>query len=278
MTRKVLLGLVTGWIAAASLSKAFCAAQAQTVAPPAIVGIRPGTPIGDAYQMLKQHGANGVIQYGQKRLDVLADTPITYAMLWSATGSQEDREIVEVDLNFPPNDQKVWRISRRISFPPDHEPLAEAMMNSLRKTFGKELPSSAPDHAFWAFDTQGRPVQGRGVEMADCALYLDLPELSGTVLAFASAKTSSTVSPNVALAPTVVAANREQCRQFVFVAANLAAEPGNRATIRFVSVTITDIGAGIRAGTATQAALNGAASAQQQNALKKAKEQPVPQY
>jgi len=277
MTRIVQFSLLIVLISA-PLSGVDCAAQGQTPAPPSIVGIRPGTPIGEAYELLKQHGPNGMIQYGQKRLDVLADKPITYAMLWSATGSQEDREIVEVDLNFPPNDQKVWRISRRISFPTDHEPLAEAMLNSLRKTFGKELPSSVPDHAFWAFDAQGRPVQGRGVEMADCALYLELPELSGTVLAFASAKTSSTVNPNVALAPTVVAANREHCHPFVFVAASLAAEPGNRATIRNVSVTITDIGAGIRAGTETQAALNGAVSAEQKAALKKAKEQPVPQF
>ena len=277
MTKGVQISLLTVWFAA-SLSGVLCVAQGQAPAPPAIVGIRPGTPIGEAYELLKQHGPNGMIQYGQKQLDVLADKPITYAMLWSATGSQEDREIVEVDLNFPPLDQKVWRISRRISFPQDHEPLAEAMLNSLRKTFGRELPSSVPDHAFWAFDTQGHPVQGRGVEMADCALYLELPELSGTVLAFASAKTSSTVNPNVALAPTVVAANRELCHPFVFVAANLAAEPGNRAVIRNVSVTITDIGAGIRAGTATVAALNGAVSAEQKAALKKAQQQPVPQF
>ncbi len=277
MTRRVQLYVLLVWVAA-SLGAIVCAAQGQAPAPPTIVGIRTGTPIAEAYELLKQHGPNGMIQYGQKRLEVLADKPITYAMLWSATGSQEDREIVEVDLNFPPNDQRVWRISRRIAFPTDHEPLAEAMMNSLRKTFGKELPSSVPDHAFWAFDTQGKPVQGRGVEMADCAQYLDLPELSGTVLAFASAKTSSTVNPNVALSPATIAANRDHCQSFVFVAASLAPEPGSRAMIRNVSVTVTDIGAGIRAGTATVAALNGAVSAEQKAALKKAKEQPVPQF
>ena len=120
MPRRVQFFLLLVWVAAA-LGGVVCAAQGPAPAPPAIVGIRPGTPIGEAYELLKQHGPNGMIQYGQKRLDVLSDKPITYSMLWSATGSSEDREIVEVDLNFPPLEQKVWRISRRISFPADHE-------------------------------------------------------------------------------------------------------------------------------------------------------------
>lgn len=280
MTRKIKLSLLMVSIGALPFGGNLSAAQGPAPpapAPPSIVGIRPGTPIAEAYKILSQHGSNGMIQFGQKQLDALADKPITYAFVWSTTGSPEDRELIEVDLTFPPSEQKVWRITRRISFPPDQEPLAEAMLNSLRKTFGRELPTGVSERAFWAFDTEGRPAQGRGINLADCAQYLDLPDLNNTVLAFASAKTSSTVPPNLALAPAVVAANREACHPFVFVVANLAGA-SNGGKIRFVSVTITDIGAGIRAGTATQAALNGAASAQQQKALKKAQQQAVPQF
>jgi hypothetical protein len=276
MTRKIKLSLLVVSVGALQLGGILSAAQAPATpapAPPSIVGIRPGTPIDEAYKILSQHGSNGMIQFGQKQLDALADKPITYAFVWSTTGSPEDRELIDVDLTFPPSEQKVWRITRRISFPPGQEPTADAMLNSLRKTFGKELPTGVSERAFWAFDTQGRPAQGSGINLADCAQYLDLPDLNNTVLAFASAKTS----PNVALAPTVVVANRESCHQFVFVVANLAGA-SNGGKIRFVSVTITDIGAGIRAGTATQAALNGADLAHQQKALKKAQQQSVPQF
>ena len=282
MTSKLKLSLLGAWLAAAALSGVGSgivgAAQAPQSGLPAIVGIRTGTPIADAYQLLKQHDAKGMIQYSQKRIEEISDKPITYGFMLSTTGSPEDRELIGVDITFPPSEQKVWRISRRIVFPAGHEPLAEAMLSSLRKTFGPELPARSVGQTDWAFDTQGHPAQGKGIDLTDCAQTLSFPDMPNAVSAFNSAQTATAMSPDAALSPNLVAANREACHQFVYVVANFAYAPGSRTTIHSVAVTITDIGAGIRAGMATNAVLNGAASAEQKAALKKAQAQPVPRF
>jgi F0F1-type ATP synthase membrane subunit c/vacuolar-type H+-ATPase subunit K len=45
-----------------------------------------------------------------------------------------------------------------------------------------------------------------------------------------------------------------------------------------ITVAITDIGAGIRAGQATQAAMNNAAAAQRQQEIKKSQQQAAPTF
>ena len=283
MTGRLNLPALRAWVAAAILSSVigggvFGHAQAPQSGLPSIVGIRTGIPIAEAYTILKQHDAKGMIQYSQKRIEEISDKPITYGLMWSTTGSPEDRELIGVDITFPPSEQKVWRISRRILFPPGHEPLAEAMLNSLRKSFGPELPARTVGQSVWAFDTEGRPAQGKGVDLVDCGQTLSFPDMPNAVSAFSSAQTATAMSPDVALSPNTAAANREACHQFVFVVARLTYAAGSTATLHSVAVTITDIGGGIRAGLATQAVLNGAVSVEQKAALKKAQEQPVPRF
>jgi hypothetical protein len=48
--------------------------------------------------------------------------------------------------------------------------------------------------------------------------------------------------------------------------------------VQAVSITVTDIGAGIRAGNATRALMDNAAAAQQQRVIKNAKQQPAPPF
>lgn len=270
------LGVVLGALAAAALAQPNQAESGSAL--PDILGIRPGMAIADAYRVLKAHDPKGSLQYGQKRIEAISDKPVTHAFLYSPTASPQDPEIILVDLTFPPSQQTVWRVSRFLRFPSGKEPLPATFVSALRQKYGQELPSRIPQLAFWVFDEQGRPAGGHaGIDLVDCAMYVDRPGPPSVLGQNTGVSNALNVPPGVALNPTVVVANREACYPFVYVTATLVADGAN-GVMTATTVTVTDLGAGIRAGTATRNLMDQRAAAQQQRELEKARRQPVPAF
>jgi len=215
------------------------------------------------------------LRLGWKQIDAISQKPITHAFAYSPTGSDQDSEIIVVDITFPPSKQIVWRITRYVRFEPGKEPVPETLLTALRQKYGQEVSSSIPENTFWVFDQQGRPAgRSSGINLADCAMYVEHGYAFG---AMNTAASSGGIAPGVALYPTAVVANRDACQAFVYVAATTTPS-SNREAVQAISVTVTDLGAGIRAGKATQAVMNNTATAEQQHAMKKAKEQPAPVF
>jgi hypothetical protein len=257
-----------------------CAAQQSNVMPD-VIGIRPGMAIGDAYKVLKAHDAKGAIKFGQRRIPAVSDKPITHAFLYSPTSSTEDMEVILADITFPPSQQVVWRVTRLIRFPEGKEIPLGTLLAALRQKYGPEIPASNPQFAYWVFDPQGHPAnRNAGVNLADCAQYVELPSNILTYMSlFTDGRPSSESVPGgVALSPSSVVANRDACQAYVFVVAYLSPGGLHRELVGSIVVAITDLGAGIRAGRATQSVMNNAAAAQQQKELKKAQQQAAPTF
>ena len=246
---------------------------------PDVIGIRPGMPIGEAYQLLKAHDPKGAILYGQKRIEGISEKPITHAFLYSPRGSGEDPEIIVVDVTFPPNQQTVWRVSRFLRIEPGKEPLPETLLAALRQKYGHEVPNTVPQNFYWVFDERGNPADRSGnLNLSDCAIYVEYVHAPGVLAQTAGAASSPNVPSGVALNPTAVVANRDACHPFVYVRATFTPKATDTRVIEAVGITITDLGAGIRAGTATQALMGKAGEAQQRQAIDHAKKQSAPTF
>ena len=67
----------------------------------------------------------------------------------------------------------VWRISRRVDFPPDKQPLTSDLIAALRQKYGPEsyaIPSVAPT-LIWHYDESGRRAkEGNGLIFKSCTL------------------------------------------------------------------------------------------------------------
>ena len=247
---------------------------------PDILGIRPGMPIGEAFQVLKAHDPKGSIKYGQKRIDAVSTKPITHALLYSPTASTEDPEAILVDITFPPSQQLVWRVTRTLQFSTGREVPVATLVTALRQKYGQEIANKSQS-LYWVFDGRGRPLtRSSGIDLVDCAQYVEIPTgLMSYISAFSGgAPSSQNIPAGVALNPTTVAANRDNCHQFVYAAAYLSSSVARPDVATAITVAITDIGAGIRAGQATQAAMNNAASAQRQQEIKKSQQQAAPTF
>jgi hypothetical protein len=246
---------------------------------PDVVGIRPGIPIGEAYQLLKAHEPKGVIQYEQNRLQEFSGKLITYALLYSPTGSGQDPEIIAVDITFPPSPQTVWRVSRYLRFEPGKEPLAAPLLTALRQKYGQEVHTAIPQNTYWVFDRQGHPAgHSSGVDLSDCAANVSHPSLPALVGQNGGGDRSPISSLSVWLNQSVVAANRDACHAFVYVAATLTWDRSNNSLVQTISTTVTDVGVLERSEIAAKALLDNAAAAQQQAVMKKAKEQAAPVF
>jgi hypothetical protein len=269
-------------IAAAALTLGAVAQMGQAPSSgvlPDVVGIRPGIPIAEAYQLLKAHEPKGFIQYEQNRLQEFPGKVITHALLYSPTGSEQDREIIVVDITFPPAQQTVWRVSRYLRFEADKEPLPATLLTALRQKYGQEVHTTIPQNTFWVFDRQGHPAgHSSGVDLSDCAASVDRPTSLGLPVQNASAD-SSPISPlRVWLNRSVVAANRDACHAFVYVTATQLLDYSNNSLVQTLLTTVTDVGVLERSEIAAKALLDNAATAQQQSVMKKAKEQPAPVF
>ena len=258
-----------------------CVAQQSNGGLPDVIGIRPGMAIGDAYKVLKAHDPKGAIKFGQRRIAAVSDKPITHAFLYSPTSSTDDMEVILADITFPPSQQVVWRVTRLIRFPEEKEVPKATLLAALRQKYGPEIPASNPQFAYWVFDEQGHPAnRNAGINLADCAQYVELPSnVASTLSLFTDGRLSSESVPGgVALYPSNVVANRDACQAYVFVVAYLVPGVFHRDLVGSVTVAITDLGAGIRAGKATQSVMNNAVAAQQQKELKKAQQQAAPTF
>src|ERR1700738_5030540 len=181
------------------------------------------------------------LRLGWKQIDAISQKPITHAFAYSPTGSDQDSEIIVVDITFPPSKQIVWRITRYVRFEPGKEPVPETLLTALRQKYGQEVSSSIPENTFWVFDQQGRPAgRSSGINLADCAMYVEHGYAFG---AMNTAASSGGIAPGVALYPTAVVANRDACQAFVYVAATTTPS-SNREAVQAISVTVTDLGAG----------------------------------
>jgi hypothetical protein len=239
---------------------------------PDVLGIRPGMPIGEAYRLLKAHDPKALIEYLQYRIEAISEKPITQAFLYSA-GSSQYPENISVEFTFPPGEQTVWRVARRIHFPPSEAPLSVTLLTGLRRKYGRDVPSPTPEYVFWVFDEQGRPAgSSSGINLTDCAGNVQdsapIGQQGGTL----------NVTPGMRLNSTLINANRETCHPFVYVKAILRLDGPKRELVNGVTVTITALGAAIRTGTATEALINQAAAAQEQREHNKARQRPAPKF
>jgi F0F1-type ATP synthase membrane subunit c/vacuolar-type H+-ATPase subunit K len=65
---------------------------------------------------------------------------------------------------------------------------------------------------------------------------------------------------------------------FVYVTVTMFVDNSNEGLVAGLAVTVTGIGAGIRAGTATRDLMNHPAIVQKQRELDKARQQPIPKF
>jgi hypothetical protein len=245
---------------------------------PDVVGIRPGIPIGEAYQLLKTHNPKGTIQYEQNRFQEFPGKIITRTLLYSPTGSAQDPEIIVVDITVPPAQQTVWRVSRFLRFESGKEPVPATLLTALRQKYGQEVHSATPQNTYWVFDGQGHPVgHSGGVDLSDCAANVSLPNSPGLPIQNV-VDARSPISPlRVWVNLSVVAANRDACHAFVYVAATQSWDLSH-SLVQAISTTVTDVGVLERSEIAAKAFLDSAATAQQQSVMKKAKEQSAPVF
>lgn len=170
-------------------------------------------------------------------------------------------------------------MSRFLQIEPGKEPLPETLLTALRQKYGHEVPSAIPLNFYWGFDERGHPADRSGnLNLSDCARYVEYVHAPGVLAPSAGTTSSPNVPSGAALNPTAVVANRDECHPFVYVRATFTPDASDTRLIQAVGITITDLGAGIRAGTATHALMGRAGEAQQRQAIDHGKKQTAPTY
>lgn len=267
--RKNRFAMIVGKAAVASvLSTGVCLAQAAFKTPngmPDVVGLYPGMPVSDAYNLLKAYYPNrgGRVDVLQEQWPGVNGGRPLPTVLHIPPTDQQGRydDVIDVAITLPPTKQTVWALKRYIQFDPDKAPSTNALIASLRQKYGPEMPG--PSVAVvrmmrWYFDANGKRVPD---SLALCTqLKYDPTNRAFRQLVYDP-------SPNqygTLLVPPAGLAGGEACKTFTYIEADIPNELNGVAA--GLTITMYDLGLAVSAGSQTQALVRGVANAEQKAA------------
>lgn len=247
------------------LSGGICRGQAAGKAPngmPDVVGLYPGQPVSDAYKLLKAYfpGRGGRVDLLQEQWPGVNGGKPLPTVLHIPPSDQQGRydDVIDVAITLPPTKQSVWALKREIRFDPAKAPSTNALLASLRRKYGPEMPGpsgGAVRMLRWYFDASGKRVPD---SLAGCTqvkydptsrgfrqlVYDPSPNLYGTLL----------------VAPPGLPGG-EACKTFTYLEADINDELTGIAG--GMTITMYDLGLAVSSGLQTQAAVHGLANAEQ---------------
>ena len=190
-------------------------------------------------------------------------------------GNNQCIDVFNVVFNTPPGKQGVIGMDRAMGFPRDKEPTPDTVKAALIKKYGPNPFIVTPTTMGWVYDEQGRPMSPpNGKALVRCAGAITSGAVAGPTPTNAAPEYGLTGTR--ALTPADVAdLMRNPCRVGVYVLADL--NVGNQ-TVYSLSVKVSENSEATRDVIAEQQYLDGVASGQQKQQLKKAQEQPVPKF
>lgn len=263
------VAMIVGKAAVASvLGAGVCLAQAAPKTPngmPDVVGLYPGMPVSDAYNLLKAYYPNrgGRVDVLQEQWPGVNGGKPLPTVLHIPPADQQGRydDVIDAVITLPPNKQTVWALKRYIQFDPSKAPSTNALIASLRQKYGQEMPGPTATSVRmlrWYFDANGKRVPdsfalctqlkydptNRGFRQL---VYDPSPNQYGTLL----------------VAPAGLAGG-EACKTFTYLEADV--NDGFTGIATSLTVTMYDLGLAVSAGSQTQALVRGVANAEQKAA------------
>lgn len=252
---------------------------------PDIVGLYPGMPVSDAYNLLKAHfpTRGGKVDVHQDTIHGLnGDKPLV-TKLHIPTRAQQDTydDQLDVAITLPPNKQVVWAVNRTISFAPGKAPSAAALTAGLRQKYGPEMhvpyeTRANPPTLKWIFDRQGNRVPDDFVRKCNLASG-SVASADGTIWGLLY-KPSDIQFAGITTAPAGVP-GAEQCKTFVYMEADVSSDLSGVANS--LTLYIIDIDLALNAGLRTEAVIRGVTNSealQTQQQQKKIDKKAVPTF
>ena len=261
--------------AVALLSGAICRGQAAVKAPngkPDVVGLYPGMPVSDAYNLLKSYFPNrgGKVDLVQEQWPGVNDGRPLPTVLHIPPSDQQGTydDIIDVSITLPPTRQSVWAVKRVMRFEPGKAPSTNAVIAGLHQKYGQEMPyqfQGAVKSTFrWFFDANGKRVPD---SLAECNRTTYDPSLRGfRQLVY---DPSPNQYGNLLVAPPGLAGG-EACKTFIYVQADITT--GQTEVVAGMTVTMYDLGFAISSGAQTHAMVHGLMNAEQKAAEQKQKQ------
>jgi hypothetical protein len=250
------------------LSGAICQAQAALKAPngmPDVVGLYPGMPVSDAYNLLKAYFPNrgGRVDLVQEQWPgVNGDKPLPTVLHIPAIDQQGAYDdVIDVAVTLPPTKQAVWAVKRSVRFEPGKAPSTNAVIAGLRQKYGPEMPSQsrgAVTTLRWYFDANGKRAPD---SLAGCAqTKYDPVNRAFRQLVY---DPSPNIYGNLLVAPAGLPGG-EACKTFTYLEVDV--NDGLTGVAAGLTVTMYDLGLAITSGAQTQAMVHGLANAEQKAA------------
>lgn len=263
---------IAGVVGVFSTGSALSVAQSPPRSPrgmPDIVGLYPGMPVGDAYNLLKAYypTRGGRVDVHQATIQGLnSDKPLA-TQLHIPPKDQQDTydDVIDVMITLPPNKQAVWAVNRTVSFEPGKAPSASAVIAGLRQKYGPEMPGATVGQLRWIFDRQGKRMPDDFARKCNQASG-SIADGSLSVLIY---NPSGAQFGNLTSTPAGVPGG-DACKTFVYIEANVSTDLNGIANS--LMIYIYDLGMGLNAGMRTEAAIRGVANAQAQQAQQQQKE------
>jgi hypothetical protein len=247
---------------------------------PDIVGLYPGMPVGDAYNLLKAYfpTRGGRVDVHQDTIQGLnGDKPLA-TQLHIPPQDQQDNydDVIDVLITLPPNKQAVWAVNRTVSFQPGKAPSVSAVIAGLRQKYGPEMKIAVPGQLRWMFDRQGKRVPDDFVRKCN--------QPSGSIASADGSTWGLIYNPSASQFANLTSApagepGADACKTFVYMEANVSSDVNGIANSLIIYVF--DLGMGLNAGLRTEAVIRGLANAEAQQAQeqqKKIDKTAVPKY
>jgi len=238
---------------------------------PDVGGLRPGVPLAQAVAQLKAHDGKARLIAAQMIVPNFGDKSMPYALLLAQ--DMNASEVIVADVTAPPDAQMVWRISRRVDFPPNKQPLTSDLIAALRQKYGPEsyaIPSVAPT-LIWHYDESGRRAkEGNGLIFKSCTLPGQAMDSGWHQSVFLDGANRKWVEP-----PDPLLGIQPGCRNLVTIYAKILPGTDNAIATGLI-VYDADFPLAAREYQKTIDAIRGDAEARRKRELEKAHQQATP--
>ena len=233
---------------------------------PDVVGIRPGMPAQEAYNLLKARNLNVKIGIGQMVFPGLGEKPIPVEIAAQVVDAAAP-EIITVWLTTPPGKQVVFAVGRTLDYDKSKALLRTKVLEGLRQKYGPETDSN-PVGPYWGFDEQGKRPDTARLRQMNC-----MSIGHGNLTVTAPPAPTFPGLTTVLYSPGAV----NFCDSFIKVNAQLTASYGvDPSEVDHISVMIWDLALERRSQEAYQAFLANGDAARQKAELEKAKQRKGP--
>lgn len=235
---------------------------------PDVVGIRPGMPAQEAYNLLKARSPNIKIGIGQLDVPGLGPKP-TVVQMSAQVFEGPAPEIISLWLTIPPGPQLVFAVGRILDYDQNKALLKTTVLENLRQKYGAET-DSGPVATYWAFDEQGKRPNAAQMRQQNC---MSLGH--GSLFVAAPPGTTFSGSTTVLFHPEAAT----PCDSFIRVLAHFEHGPDLDPTeVTHISVMIWDLALERRTEEAYQAYLLNGDDAKRKAELEKAKQRKGPDF